>query len=89
MSIKLLKRPLPKVNIKRNNLDFANFSAATAMHTSSGEDWRLRTSVNLAAEERLWIDQSGTLATKVTESRQSRGTAAVSEPVLTNWRLLR
>ena len=49
-------------------LDFANFSAATAMHTS--EDWRLGTTLNLAEEERLWIEQSGTLAgTKVTESR--------------------
>ena len=69
---------MPKVD-EKDNLDFANFSAATAMHTT-GEDWRLGTTVNLAAaaaeeEERLWIDQSGTLATKVTESRH-RGTAS-------------
>ena len=90
-SIKLPRKPLPgpKVNIKRTYLDFANFCAATAVHTSSCEDWRLGTSVNLAAAA-----QPGEAAVDRPEwdiGHQGYRKPAPwhCEPVLTNWRLLR
>ena len=85
MSIKLLKRPLPKVN-EKDNLDFANFSAATAMHTT-GADWRLGTTVNLAEEE------GGEAVDRPEWDIGHQGYRKPApwhcEPVLTNWRLLR
>ena len=61
---------------------FANFSAATAMHT---EDWRLGTTLNLAEEERLWIEQGA----EWDIGHQGYRKPALAQPVLTNWRLLR